>query len=112
MLLDRMVLTGVAIHEGQLFGVLNQMIGVLTAMGLITLCVSAVILWWKRRHVGVLGAPLPLGSPRWTFALVAAVLVLAVYLPEFAVSIVLTFLVERFVFTRIPATQRWLGLAG
>jgi uncharacterized iron-regulated membrane protein len=112
MLLDRIVLTGVAIHEGQLFGVLNQMIGVLTATGLITLCVSAVNLWWKRRHVGVLGAPLPLARPRRPFALVAAVLVLAIYLPEVAVSLLLTFLAERFILSRIPATQRWLGLAG
>ncbi len=112
MLLDQMVLTGVAIHEGQLFGVANQVLGVLTAMGLITLCVSAVVLWWKRRHVRVLGAPLPLARPRWPVVLVAAVFGIAVYLPEFALSLALTFLVERFVLSRIPAAQSWLGLAG
>jgi uncharacterized iron-regulated membrane protein len=38
--------------------------------------------------------------------------VLAIYLPEVAVSLLLTFLAERFILSRIPTTQRWLGLAG
>jgi len=111
MLLDRIVLTGVAVHEGQLFGVANQLLGLLTAFGLITLCVSAVVMWWRRRHAGVLGAPLPMERPRWSLALVAAVLVLAIYLPELGISLVLTFLTERFVLSHIPFTQRWLGLS-
>jgi uncharacterized iron-regulated membrane protein len=111
MLLDRMVGVGVATHEGQLFGVFNQLLGLLTALGLITLCVSAVNLWWSRRHARVLGAPLPMKQPRWSFALIAALLALAIYLPELGVSLVLTLLAERFVLSRIPATRRWLGLA-
>ena len=31
-------------------------------MGLVTLCVSAIVLWWRRRNVGVLGAPLPIAK--------------------------------------------------
>jgi uncharacterized iron-regulated membrane protein len=110
-LLDRIVLTGVAIHEGQLFGIVNQLLGLLTAVGLITLCVSAMVLWWRRRHVGVLGAPVPMERPRWSFALLAVLLVLAIYLPELGISLVLTILAERFILSRIPSTQRWLGLS-
>jgi len=112
MLLDRIVLTGVAVHEGQLFGVANQLLGLLTALGLITLCVSALVMWWRRRYDGVLGAPLPMERPRWSLALIAAVLVLGLYLPELGISFVLTFLVERFILSRIPFTRRWLGLSG
>jgi uncharacterized iron-regulated membrane protein len=111
LLLDRMVLTGVAAHEGQLFGPLNQLLGLATAMGLVTLCLSATVLWWRRRRVGVLGAPIPIGEPRWPVGLVTAVLGLTLYLPALAFSLVLTMVVERFVLSRIPATQRWLGLA-
>jgi uncharacterized iron-regulated membrane protein len=110
MLLDRMVGVGVATHEGQLFGLFNQLLGLLTALGLITLCVSAVNLWWSRRHAGVLGAPVPMEQPRWSFPLIAAVLALAIYLPELGISLVLTLLAERFVLSRIPSTRRWLGL--
>ncbi len=111
MLLDRIVGVGIATHEGQLFGVINQLLGLLTALGLITLCVSAAILWWRRRHSGVLGAPVPMERPRWSFALIAAVIALAVYLPEFGISLFLTLLAEKFVLSRLPATQRWLGLS-
>ena len=77
MLIDRIVAVGIATHEGQLFGVVNQLLGVTTALGLITLCVSAVVLWWRRRLAGVLGAPIPMERPRWSVALIAAVLTLA-----------------------------------
>ena len=110
MLIDRIVGVGIATHEGQLFGVINQLLGLLTALGLVALCVSALVLWWKRRHVGVLGAPVPIEPPRWSFALIAAVIALAIYLPELGISIALTILVERFILSRIPAAQRWLGL--
>jgi uncharacterized iron-regulated membrane protein len=54
--IDRMVGIGIAAHEGQLFGWANQLLGLLTALGLILLCISAVIIWWRRRELGVLGA--------------------------------------------------------
>lgn len=57
-LIDRVVAIGIAAHEGQLFGGLNQFLGVLTAAGLVLLCVSAVIMWWQRRpDKAHLGAP-------------------------------------------------------
>ena len=52
-IVDRVVGTGVAAHEGQLFGLFNQLLGLFTAIGLLLLSVSAVILWW-RRAVGVI----------------------------------------------------------
>jgi len=110
LLFDRMVGIGVAAHEGQLFGLFNQLLGLATAMGLVMLCVSAVVLWWRRRNVGVLGAPIPLPTPRFPVAVVAAIVALAVYLPEMAASLILVLLVEKFVLSRIPSVSRWLGL--
>ena len=98
-------------HEGQLFGLANQLLGLTAALGLITLSISAIVMWWRRRQVGVLGAPLPIGKPRLSFALVSAVVALAVYLPEMAISLALVLLLEKTVFLRIPAVSRWLGLA-
>jgi uncharacterized iron-regulated membrane protein len=110
LLFDRMVGIGVAAHEGQLFGLFNQLLGLATAMGLVMLCVSAVVLWWRRRNVGVLGAPIPLATPRYPVAVVAVIVALAVYLPEMAASLILVLLVEKFVLSRIPSVSRWLGL--
>ena len=110
-LADRIVDTGVAMHEGQLFGLANQLLGLTAALGLITLSISAIVMWWRRRHTGVLGAPLPIGKPRWSFALVAAIVGLAIYLPEMAISLAFVLLLEKTVFSRIPSVSSWLGLA-
>ena len=111
LLLDRLVGVGIAAHEGQLFGLANQLLGLVTAMGLVTLCLSAVVLWWRRRHVGVLGAPVPNGKPRWTLPLIASVVALAVYLPAMAISLVSVIMLERFVLSRITPVRHWLGLS-
>src|SRR4029434_6989517 len=57
--IDRVIGVGIAAHEGQLFGVANQLLGLATALGLITMCVSAVVMWWRRRPDGSLGVPAP-----------------------------------------------------
>ncbi len=87
-LLDHIVGVSIAAHEGQLFGFTNQILGLSTAMGLVTLCVSAILLWWRRRSVGVLGAPIPMAKPRWPWLLVTAVILLAIYLPEMGISLI------------------------
>ena len=108
--LDRIVGVGIAAHEGQLFGLANQMLGLVTAMALVALCLSAVMLWWRRRFLGVLGAPVPLARPRWSVALAASVIALALYLPAFGFSLLLAGFAERFVLSRIPSVRDWLGL--
>ncbi len=110
MMLDRLVGVGITTHEGQLFGWVNQLLGLTAAMGLNLLSVSAVVLWWRRRHRGVLGAPVPTAKPRWTAPLLAAVLALALYFPEMAYSLAFVFLLERFVLSRIAPVRDWLGL--
>src|SRR5690606_10822180 len=46
--IDRVVGYGIAWHEGQLFGWMNQLIGVLTAIGLIGIAVSGFVIWRRR----------------------------------------------------------------
>jgi uncharacterized iron-regulated membrane protein len=108
--IDRMVGIGVAAHEGHLYGWLNQLVNLCTALGLIVLSVSALVLWWRRRPDGVLGAPASLTKPRFTAGLVVLVIALAVYLPLFGLSLVLVLLTERFALRRFPGARRWLGL--
>ncbi|WP_446742545.1 PepSY-associated TM helix domain-containing protein [Silvibacterium acidisoli] len=110
MWIDRIMGVGIAAHEGQLFGVANQILSVATAMGLVTLCLSAAVLWWRRRAVGVLGAPIPLTRPRWTFTVTAVIIALAIYLPAMAESLILIVILEKTIFSRVPAIRQWLGL--
>lgn len=91
--IDRIVNTAVAWHEGQLFGVVNQIVGVMTALGLVALSVLGVLMWLRRRPEGELGAPpfarLPKG---W---IVFAILVLSVALPLFGASLLMILAVDR-----------------
>jgi uncharacterized iron-regulated membrane protein len=110
-LIDRIVGTGIAAHEGQLFGWPNQILGLLTALGLILLSVSSVVLWWRRRDRGVLGAPKIAVSPRFSASLLLLVAVLGVYLPLFGASLIAVRLIEKAVLVRIPIVRDWLGLS-
>jgi uncharacterized iron-regulated membrane protein len=109
-LIDRVVGTGVAAHEGRLFGWPNQLLGLLTAAGLVVLSISSVVLWWRRREPGVLGAPRPLAPPRVSAGLLTPVVLLGIYLPMFGASLVMVLLLEWILLRRIPPIRAWLGL--
>ncbi|MEQ1908349.1 MAG: PepSY domain-containing protein [Vicinamibacterales bacterium] len=109
-LVDRMVGVGVAAHEGQLFGLLNQFVGLFTATGLLTVCVSAIVLWWQRRPARVLGAPSPLERSRVPSVVFAMVTVLGLVFPMLGISLLAVLALERLVFARIPSVGRFLGL--
>ena len=42
---------------GQEFGLLNQIVLLLACLAMIALCLSASVMWWKRRPSGSLGVP-------------------------------------------------------
>lgn len=108
--IDRAVAYGIAAHEGQLFGWANVALGLLTGMSLILLSVSGVIMWWKRRDTGVLGAPKVLAQPQLSGGLLGIILLLGLCFPLFAASLCAVLLLEWLVLRRIPAASHWLGL--
>lgn len=108
--LDRLIAVGIAAHEGQLFGWPNQLLGLVTAIGLVTLVLSAVAMWWKRRPAGRLGAPDRLPSPPISAGLVVSIGVLGLLLPLFGLSLIAMTLIERFVLGRVEPLREFLGL--
>lgn len=108
--IDQAVGFGVAAHEGQLFGPLNQALGVFTASGLVTIAVSAAVMWWRRRPQGQLGAPPALAERRVGLGLLAITVLLAIYLPLLGVSLIAILAIEQLVLRRISPLARWLGL--
>lgn len=110
-LFDRIISTGIAAHEGQLFGLGNQLLGLFTALSLIGLCISAVVMWLKRRPPAVLGAPTAIKAARVPVALIVAAITLALLLPMFGLSLIAVLIVERVLLRRLPRTREFLGLA-
>lgn len=91
---DRIVNTGIAWHEGQLFGWPNQLLGLLTAIALIATAIMGVLMWLKRRPEGKLGAPPPVrGVSRR--GVVIAIMAMGLLLPLFGASVLLIALLDR-----------------
>jgi uncharacterized iron-regulated membrane protein len=107
---DPAVGVGIAAHEGALFGWPNQVLGVLTTLGLVLLSVSGVILWWKRRDQGLLAAPKPALSPRVSWRLISIIVLIGVCLPLFAASLLIVLPLKWLVLSRITPVRNWLGL--
>jgi uncharacterized iron-regulated membrane protein len=108
--IERTIGYGVAIHEGALFGIANQILGTLTALLLVILAVSGAVMWWRRRPIGLLGAPIPLRRPRFGIGLIGAIVALGLYLPMFGATLIVVLVIERAILTRIPASRTWLNL--
>lgn len=109
--IDRVIGYGQAWHEGALFGAVNQFIGLATALALVTMSVTAFLMWRRRRPAGSLGAP-PLPSQRRVPAVViTATVLLALLLPLLALSLALLWLTDRLLPRVSPRTAAWLGLA-
>jgi uncharacterized iron-regulated membrane protein len=96
-LVDRIVGVGIAAHEGQLFGPANQALGLFAALGLVTMSISAIVMWTRRRPEGKLGVPAPrIAGFRIGPALAGLIVLLALLLPMFGASVVLLALITRF----------------
>lgn len=90
--IDRAIGYGIAWHEGQLFGWANQVIGLLTAAGLVTLTVSGFVMWRRRKPKDAFGAPKAGRLPRWAYG---ALIVLGLLLPLLGASFVALFVIDR-----------------
>jgi len=108
--LDRTIGVGIAAHEGQLFGWVNQLLGLLTALGLVLLSISGFVLWRRRKPRDQLGAPsirVPPKQARWVLIITAG---LSLLLPLVFISILLLAVCEHLLIRRIPGLSHWLGL--
>lgn len=111
-LLDRVIGVTTAAHEGQLFPPVNQLLGLFTACGLLTVSISAIVMWWRRRPDGVLGAPSPRKDGPFAAGLFVVIAVIGVLLPLFGTTLLLVLLAERLILRRHEPTRKFLGLAG
>jgi uncharacterized iron-regulated membrane protein len=107
--IDQAVNYGIAWHEGQLFGWINQLVGVVTALGLITLVISGFIMWRRRKPVDALGAPIAPAVPQKIRGVAVIIAVMAILLPLLAISLLALWLFDRLLLPRLPAFALWLG---
>jgi uncharacterized iron-regulated membrane protein len=93
--IDKLVGIGIAAHEGQLFGISNQILGVLTTTGLIALACSGVWMWWIRRERGTLGVPAPLSQAPLVWSVWIGILLLGIAMPLFGATLIAVLLIDK-----------------
>ncbi|MXG88180.1 PepSY-associated TM helix domain-containing protein [Nocardioides flavescens] len=108
-LLAKVVSQGIGLHEGRSLGLWSFWGAALMCIGVVFMCLSGPLMWWRRRPKGAgrLGAPrgrLPLKA---TPLLVVGLVALGVFLPLFGISLVVVLLLDQLVLRRVPALSRW-----
>ncbi len=108
-LVPKAVEMGIAVHEGKYFGPLNQLLMLFACLVVITLALSAVVMWWQRRPARRLGAPaMPKQFPLWKGA-VAIMAALCLLFPFVGISLVAVLLLDYLIIQRIPALKTALS---
>ncbi|AZS19623.1 MULTISPECIES: PepSY domain-containing protein [unclassified Caulobacter] len=85
---------GIAVHQGQQFGLVNKLVMLAGCVAIWLMGVSAIVMWWKRRPKGRLAAPAR-PTHRGAYAgLLAIVLPLALLYPLVGASLVAALLFD------------------
>jgi uncharacterized iron-regulated membrane protein len=103
--IKRITSYGIALHEGALFGWFNQLMGVITALGIITMSVSGAVMWWRRRPKGKLSAPKKPLNHRVSVGVSLIVFGLAAFLPMIALSLICAITLD-YLASKVM-TKRW-----
>lgn len=104
--IDQIIAIGIAAHEGQLFGWLNQLLGLITVLGLILLSGSGYWMWWRRRKPGTLGVPAESRRKTRSWVLLLAILALCVAMPLFGLTLAIVALLDWTVIGRIRGRMK------
>lgn len=88
---------GIAVHQGLQYGWANRLIMLGGCIGIWVLSISGVLMWWKRRPKGGLGAPPVPPGPRARAMVLGIVLPLAILYPLTGLSLLAALLLDRLV---------------
>ncbi|KMM83465.1 Uncharacterized iron-regulated membrane protein [Pseudomonas taetrolens] len=97
---------GVMLHEGKMFGSLNQIAILLVCLMILLSSISGLVIWWKRRPQGRWGVP-PLRHelPTWKTG-VLIILALAIVFPLVGASLIAVWALDRLVLIFRSTRQR------
>jgi uncharacterized iron-regulated membrane protein len=111
--LAKVVSQGIGLHEGRSLGLWSFWGSALMCVGIIAMCVTGPLMWWRRRPRGAarIGAPRGRMPIRSTPLLAVLLVALGIFLPLFGISLLAVLLLDQLVLRRIPALSAWFGTA-
>ncbi len=111
-LLAKVVSQGIGLHEGRSLGLASFWGSLLMCLGVLFMCVTGPLMWWRRRPRGAsMGAPrgrLPL---RTSPLLLVGLIGLGVLLPVFGISVLAVLLLDRLVLRRVKSLGDFFAVA-
>ncbi|MFF4145517.1 PepSY domain-containing protein [Streptomyces sp. NPDC001698] len=109
-LLSKLVEEGIALHQGERFGLPNLLVALGTCLAVIGMAVSGVVMWWRRRPTGKgLGAPRRAQDARVTRGVALIMLILGVAMPLAGISMLLILTLDWLLIRRIALLRRFFG---
>ncbi|MBC7284892.1 PepSY domain-containing protein [Hoeflea sp.] len=101
---------GIALHMGTL-GLPSVLATTLVCLSVLFLCLSSVVMWWKRRPAGSLrlaAPPMPRDMPLWQGAVLVA-LAVSLAFPMAGVTLLVVLALDQLVLSRLAAVRRVLS---
>ncbi len=98
---------GIALHQGDM-GLWNTILNTIFCLSIVFICVSGVVMWWKRRPSGALRLappPLPVDLPLWKGAVFIGLL-LSLAFPLVGLTLLAAMALDLLVLSRITAFRR------
>ncbi|MEK5325809.1 PepSY-associated TM helix domain-containing protein [Aeribacillus sp. FSL M8-0254] len=86
--LGKLISLGIAFHQGE-FGFISQLFMLALTIGIIMIVVSSVIMWWKRKPKGKLGAPALPENFKMLKGVAVIVIVLGLFFPLVGASLLI-----------------------
>jgi len=100
---------GIAFHEGKLFGLANQLLGLIGCIGLILVVISSYMMWKKRKPEGKLGAPSKPKNKKVTVGLLIIMLICGALMPLVGLSILMVLLLDLLIIRKIKSLRHWFS---
>ncbi|MBB3458519.1 putative iron-regulated membrane protein [Rhizobium sp. BK313] len=100
---------GINVHQGQEWGLFNQLLMLATCLAVVLSCVTAVIMWWKRRPAGRLGVP-PMPQQKSVYiGLWLIVIVFGAAFPLTGLAVVAMLLFDQIVVRFVPPLRHFFS---
>ncbi|MCK6257813.1 PepSY domain-containing protein [Fictibacillus sp. KIGAM418] len=105
----KIIEVGIALHEGHYFGLPNQILGAAVCLGLIGVSVSGLLMWWKRKPQGKLGAPSVSNSFNLMKGVALIIVAFGLFFPLVGVSLLIVLFLDWFVIKKVPFMKKYLS---
>lgn len=87
---------GINVHLGQQYGTANRWLLLFACIAIVLLCVSAAVMWWKRRPRGGLGVPPLPADPRTLRGVLVLLVLCGLIFPLVGLSLLLLWAFDRY----------------